>query len=304
MRYFYPGLLFYSQRKWLSRSWLTLVFLLVFGVLHSQSPPQSSQWLNVYTLHPNRSHQFKLVVPGGSEKIKFKAGWTLTETRAGITIQRVLEQDTLVTIPRDRLVPLTSPWKMAALKISTESPGKIYFQPVPFLDPSDAFLNQTLYLSLPVNEELWVTHWHTKWSAITIPFSIRPAIGNRIRSQVTSEFKVGTAFSLNHDWEFYKNRGLAIKTRTYGFSFGLGFGLGRVKLDEGSTLLSGASYENDEEGLILFVTPGLGFNIRGFKILAFYGWDLGLTQNTNDWNYNGKPYLGVGLGFDFWTLKR
>jgi hypothetical protein len=175
---------------------------------------------------------------------------------------------------------------------------------VPFIDPADAPLNQMVYISLPVHEELLLTHLHTKWSAITIPFSIRPAVGNRLNSQVTSEFKIGTAFSLNYDWELYKNRRLEIRTRTYGISAGLGFGLGRVELNEGSTRLSGANYTNEEQGLIFFITPGLGLNIRGFKILGFYGWDIGLTKNTNDWNYNRKPYIGVGLGFDFWTMKR
>ncbi|RAR46650.1 hypothetical protein [Flavobacterium lacus] len=265
---------------------------------------QQRKIVNVYTLHHKWPHQDKVIVPIGTKKVMLKAGWTMTEEIAGMTIQRVLEKDTLIATPRDSTVTVLSNWKIAGIKYTAESPGKIYLSPVPFIEESDAPLNQMVYIPLPVHEELLLTHLHTKWSAITIPFTIRPAIKNRLNSQVTSELKIGTSFSLNYDWEFYKNRRLDVKTRTYGISAGLGFGLGRVGLDEGTTRLSGANYTNEEEGLIFFITPGLGVNVRGFKVLGFYGWDIGLTKNTGDWNYNRKPYIGIGLGFDFWTMKR
>ncbi|HBI00915.1 MAG TPA: hypothetical protein PLL09_10025 [Flavobacterium sp.] len=283
---------------------LFTIFFLSSVVLCYGQQKQQRKIVNVYTLHHQWPHQDKVIVPIGTKKVKLKAGWTITEEIAGITIQRTLENDTLISTPRDSTVTVLSNWKIAGIKYTAESPGKIYLSPVPFIEESDAPLNQMVYISLPVHEELLLTHLHTKWSAITIPFTIRPAIKNRLNSQVTSELKIGTSFSLNYDWEYYKNRRLDIKTRTYGISAGLGFGLGRVKLDEGSTQLSGANYTNEEEGLILFITPGVGLNIRGFKVLGFYGWDIGLTKNTNDWNYNRKPYIGIGLGFDFWTLKR
>lgn len=265
---------------------------------------QQRKMVNVYNVNPKKLKHSKVYLPIGSEKVHLKEGWTITEKKAGIVIQRILEKDTVIVSTRDSAVSLVSNWKIEAIKFSADKPDKMFLNPVPFITESDSLLNQLVYIPIPVNEEIRLTHLHTKWSAITIPFSIRPAINNRLKSQVTNEFKVGTAFSLNHDWEFYKNRRIDIKSRTYGLSLGLGFGLGRVKLDEGSTRLSGANYSNEEEGLIFFITPGLGLNIRGFKVLGFYGWDIGLTQNTTDWNYNKRPYIGIGLGFDFWTLKR
>ncbi len=283
---------------------LLLINVNWFAMLPSYSQQlQQRKIINTYKLNPKWLNHNKVFLPIGTQKIRLKAGWTITEKKAGITIQRIVERDTIVVSTRDSAVTLVSNWKIEAIKFSPENPGKIFLNPVPFTTESDSLLNQLVYIPIPVNEEIHVTHLHTKWSAITIPFSIRPAI-NRLNNQITNEFKVGTAFSLNHDWEYYKNRRLDIKGRTYGISLGLGFGLGRVKLDEASTQLSEANYENEEEGLIFFFTPGLGFNIRGFKILGFYGWDIGLTQNTKDWNYNRRPYIGLGLGFDFWTLKR
>jgi hypothetical protein len=265
---------------------------------------QQRKILNVYTLHHEKSNQNKVVLPIGTKKEKWKAGWTISETKAGITIQRVLEKDTLIYIPSDSTIAVTKNWKIESVKHTAQEPDKVYLNPVPFLDSLNVHLNQLAYIPLPVNEKVILTHLHTKWSAITIPFTIRPAIRNRLNSQVTSELKIGTALSLNHDWEVFKNRRIDVKKNTYGFSAGLGFGLGRVTLDNGSTRLSENNYDNEEQGLVFFITPGIGLNIRGFKILGFYGWDVGLTKNTRDWNYNKRPYIGVGLGFDFWTMKK
>lgn len=291
----------HKRHQKVSSVWL-ICFLMSFALGYGQK--QERKVLNVYTLHHKRPFQNQVMVPIGQEKILLKAGWTITEEKAGIKIQRVLAKDSLILQPKDSMIVVTKNWKIAGIKYTADNPGKIFLSPVPFTEERHQYLNQMMYIDLPVHEVLMLTHLHTQWSAITIPFNIRPAMSNRINSQVTSEFKIGTKFSLNYDWEYFKNRRLDIKKRAYGISAGFGFGLGRVTLDNTSTLLSGANYENEEDGLVFFVTPGIGINIRGFKILGFYGWDIGLTKNTNDWNYNRRPYVGIGLGFDFWTLKR
>ena len=292
----------FTKRHEIATSLWLVCFLMSFAFCYGQK--QERKMLNVYTLHHKQSNQNQVMVPIGQEKILLKAGWTITEEKAGIKIQRILTNDSLIIQPKDSMVVVTKNWKIIDIKYTTENPSKIFLSPVSFTEEENQHLNQIVYINLPVHEEILFTHLHTKWSAITIPFSIRPAISNRVNSQVTSEFKIGTKFSLNYDLEFFRNRRLDIKKRSYGISAGFGFGLGRVTLDNSSTSLSGANYENEEDGLVFFLTPGLGFNIRGFKILGFYGWDIGLTKNTNDWNYNRKPYIGIGLGFDFWTMKR
>ncbi len=288
--------------------WLPLLCLMVCCFWLSNSTcfgqPQQKKVINVYTLHRDWHHQHKVVIPSGLHKEVLKAGWTLTEVKGGVTIQRTLEKDTLIVTKKDSSIAVLTNWKIQNIKHTNDAPDKVYLNPIPFTETADAALNQIVYIPLPANEKVIFSHVHTKWSAITIPFTIRPAVDNRLNSQVTSEFKIGTAFSLNQDWEVFKNRRMDAKKNTYGFSAGLGFGLGRITLNDGSTSLSGATYENEEEGLVFFVTPGLGLNIRGFKILGFYGWDFGLTKNINDWNYHRKPYIGIGLGFDFWTLRR
>jgi len=284
---------------------ITIGFIVLFliGFSNSVYSQQKSKIINVYTLHHKWLNPNKVFYPLGIKKEILKAGWTLTETKAGYVIQRTLERDTTINVPKDSAVKVITNWKIENLKHTDQTPDKIFFSPVDFTATTDSLLNQTAYIKLPVNEETTLTRLHINWSAITIPFTIRPAI-NGLKSQVTSELKLGTVVSLSHDWEVFKNRRMEIKRTSYGFSAGLGFGLGRVTLDNGSTKLSGANYNDTEEGLLFFVTPGIGFNIRGFKILGFYGWDIGLTKNTDDWNYNRKPYVGLGLGFDFWKLKR
>lgn len=269
-----------------------------------QNQEQRKKHIGVYTLNPNVLHLNKVYMPIGTKKELLKKGWVLTEKKVGLEYQRTLVNDTLITSKQDSLINVVQKWRLENITPSTTEIGKIYLNPVYFTNHFDDKLNSIGYIVIPVNEKATFTHTYSRWSAITIPFSIRPAINGKLRSQVTSEFKIGTAFSLNHDWLIYRNRRMEMKKSTYGFSAGLGFGLGRVELNNDSTSLSNANYTSEEEGLIFFITPGVGLNVRGFKVLGFLGWDVGLTKNTNDWNYNQKPYLGVGIGFDFWTLKK
>lgn len=281
-----------------------LLILCIFCIhLAGMAQVQQRKWLNVYTLNPKLMHQDTVLMPLGTKTEILKAGWKITEVINGITVQRTLEKDSIIRTRKDSVITLKKRWKFEHVKHTSAEPDKVYLNPVLFVDEEGSDFNTIAYIPLPPGEKVIFTHVHTKWSAITIPFSIRPAIRGRLNSQVTSEFKIGTAFSLNHDWEVYKNRRMDAKRNIYGFSLGLGFGLGRVPLNNSTTRLSGANYDDEEEGLVLFITPGLGFNIRGFKILGFYGWDIGLTQNTADWNYNRRPYVGIGLGFDFWTRR-
>lgn len=280
---------------------LILLFLGFFTEVHGQE--QTKKWLNVYTLHPKYNTQDTVVMPIGTQKEILKAGWTITEVKNGFTIQRVLEKDSTIVIKKDSVLKINTPWKIEHIKHTAVEPDKVYLNPIAFVKGKKVDFNQIAYIPLPVGEKLILTHLHTNWSAITIPFSIRPRIRGRLNSQVTSELKIGTKFSLNHDWEVFKNRRMDVKKNTYGFSVGMGFGLGKVPLNNSTTRLSENDYNIEEEGLVLFLTPGAGINIKGFKILVFYGWDIGLTNNTKDWDYNKRPYIGIGLGFDFWTRK-
>lgn len=283
---------------------LFICFQFGFAQKSNERQFQKRKNINYFILNPKFSNLDSVFMSIGKKKEILKAGWIITENRNGITIQREIKKDTLVEVKSDSVVQVNRSWRIENIKVVATENGRINLNPVLFLNPSDQKLNAVAYLKIPENDKIVLTHFHTKWSAITIPFSIRPSINGRVRSQVTNEFKIGTAFSLNHDWEFYKNQRLEVKKNTYGLSFGLGFGLGRVELDNVSTSLSNANYDNEEQGLILFLTPGVGVNIRGFKVLGFFGYDIGLTKNMNDWNYNKRHYMGIGFGFDFWTLKR
>jgi len=275
-----------------------------FGQSKEHEQLQKKKFINYYLLNPKISHQDTVYFSIGKRKELLKAGWVVVENKKGFVVQRTIEKDTLIESIVDSAVQVNRTWKIENINVNLSEIGKLNLNPVVFVNSGDKMLNNIAHVKIPVNDVLVLKHFHTKWSAITIPFSIRPAIGGNVRSQVTNEFKIGSAFSLNYDWEFYKNRRLEIKRNTYGLSFGFGFGLGRIVLDNASTSLSLENYDNEEQGLAVFVTPGLGLNIRGFKFLGFFGYDIGLTSNVKDWNYNKRPYLGIGFGFDFWTLKR
>jgi hypothetical protein len=74
------------------------------------------------------------------------------------------------------------------------------------------------------------------------------------------------------------------------------FGFSKVTLNTASTSLLKTPYKNEEDGLAFFIGPGIGLNLKGFQVNFSYGWDLAITKNVKDWNYNNKGYMGIGLG--------
>ncbi len=116
--------------------------------------------------------------------------------------------------------------------------------------------------------------------------------------------KIGASVTYNYNREKFLNRRIKASRTVRGISTGIGFGFSKVTLDSNSTSLAEEPNIKSEDGLAIFITPGIGLNLRKFQIDLFIGWDFGVTKNTKQWNYNGKPYLGLGLGVDINTFTQ
>lgn len=277
------------------------MFILLY--LSSFGQEQSTAF-DRYRIHPNWPNQQTAYYKIGMKRDTLKKGWITTEAKGNILIQRVLLKDTIIVSVVDSPVQILSNWKIGELKYTNDSPEKLILNPYVFTNPHDDYLNDKFHLKIPENSSITLTHSFVKWNAITIPFAIRPALNDTIGSKVTADLKIGASFSYNFNWETFKNRRIEIKKSVIGISGGLGFGFSKVTLDKSSTSLSKEPFKNSEDGLALFITPGIGINLKGFQIAGFYGWDIGLTKNVTSWNYNKKPYFGIGLGIDIPTFGK
>jgi hypothetical protein len=281
------------------------LLLLTILILCTRSYGQNQNIdLNRYGIHANWEHQNLAYYPIGTQKDTLKAGWTITENKGAIQVQRTLLKDTIVSTKVDSAILIKSNWKAGEIRHTADAPDKLFVNPYEFTSPEDAYLNEKFYLKIPENHRIVLTHSFVKWSAITIPFAIRPALNDTIGSRLTADLKIGVSVSYNFNWETFKNRRIEVQKSVLGISAGLGFGFSMVTLDKSSTSLSEKPLEDTDEGLAFFITPGIGINLKGFKVVGFYGWDLGLTKNVAAWNYNKRPYIGIGLGIDISTLGK
>ncbi|WP_200974397.1 hypothetical protein [Echinicola sp. 20G] len=273
---------------------ITLLLLL----LSLPSFSQQEKEISFYKLRPFIQTQDTVYMKTGKKKVHLKKGWIVTEEKAGVTVQRVLEKDSVFSVPQDIPVKVTSKWKIGEVKHTDDAPGKLYLNPYHFTSSKDTNLNHQSYLQIPENGYVRLLRHAVKWSAITIPFAVRPALNDTIGSKVKTDLKLGASISYNLNWETFKNRRFKAKNNAMGFAGGLGFGLSKVNLNASSTSLLEKPYEHEEDGLAFFLAPGIGINIRGFQLSFSYAWDIPLTQNVKDWNYANRGYYGVGLGIN------
>lgn len=293
-----------SIRNKMKKAVVLLIICTVFNSVFGQAIETKNTFKNKYKINNNDAHQDTAYYQIGAKRDTLKAGWTIIETRGGIQIQRVLSKDTIIVSKIDSIVGITSNWKVSEVKHTNDAPDKLFINPFNFQDTSLSWRNAKFFLKIPENRQIVLMHTFFTWSAITIPFAVRPSLNDTIGNKITTDLKVGASFSFNYNREAFKNRRIEAKRSTKGISMGIGFGFSKVTLDKSSTSLSKEPYKESEDGLALFVNPGIGVNLRGFQVALFYGWDIGLTENVDDWNYNKKPYWGIGLGIDLSTFGK
>ncbi len=257
-----------------------------------------------YRIHVNWDYQDTAYFQIGTKKDVLKSGWTIIETKGGVQIQRTLLKDTTITSKIDSAIKISGNWKASEVKHSNDAPDKLLLNPDSFTDKKNDHLNKKCYLKIPENSRIVLMHSFIKFSAITIPFAVRPSLNDTIGSKITTDLKIGGSVSYNMNWETFKNRRIEAKKSVVGISTGLGFGFSKITLDNTSTSLIEKPYKYAEDGLAFFINPGIGLNLKGFQIVGFYGWDFGLTKNVADWNYNKKKYLGIGLGIDITSFGK
>ncbi|MCT4665118.1 MAG: hypothetical protein N4A45_07790 [Flavobacteriales bacterium] len=272
---------------------LLITLLLNITIVFSQD--QETE-IGQYRLRRDKSFQDTVYMKTGSEEIKIPKGWTITETIAGISTQRTLDQDYSITVKKYVPIEVKSNWKIGEIKHSDEEPDKLYLNPYHFIKKKYDSLNNKGYIKIPENSSVTLVKSFVKWQTITIPFAIRPALNDSIGSKVTTDLKIGASISYNYNWEKFKNRRIKAKKSSRGVSVGVGFGFSKVTLNSSSTSLLNRPYKNEEDGLAFFISPGIGLNLKGFQVNFSYGWDIPVTENVKDWNYANEGYLGIGLG--------
>ena len=168
---------------------------------------------------------------------------------------------------------------------------------------------------------------YSNWEigAVTVPFKLRfgynMMIGDsantsiNVKAETQTDVNLGlyAAYTIGKVSYRYRDKEEILPNQNY-FSIGPLLSLSTVKLDSAST---SASHFTKDEGMIErnflayettrpAVSTGVAvmFGIRDIRFGAFLGCDFAFGENSSKWNYQGKPWLGFGLGYNLAFIRK
>lgn len=148
-----------------------------------------------------------------------------------------------------------------------------------------------------------------EFGVVTIPFKYRFGY-TKNNIQVKQEFQADLNVGVFGGYKLGRYRvryeGTTLKDlANLSCTIGGFLNLSTTTLDSISTTLGKVPFKKEEKASIGVLAPGIGImaSIYNFQIGAFLGWDLGFGQYAKQWNFNGRPWLGFGIGYNltsFW----
>lgn len=91
-------------------------------------------------------------------------------------------------------------------------------------------------------------------------------------------------------------------SNTWKFTFGAFIGASSIKLNGSNTSNSSAPLTSEITKGAASTGIGLCFSFNKINVGTFYGYDYAFGDDTEKWNYNKKPWLGLALGYSIFNL--
>ncbi|PRX54407.1 hypothetical protein [Flagellimonas meridianipacifica] len=127
--------------------------------------------------------------------------------------------------------------------------------------------------------------------------------------EIPETFSTGINISLFGGYTFGStkfNRRIKVKNREIvrKVTFGVLLGTGTETLKETNTDGTEEAPMGSDELTIGVASLGTGlvYSRNKLAIGLFYGWDFGVGSTSNTWNYDNRPWIGIGLGYDIFKL--
>lgn len=138
-------------------------------------------------------------------------------------------------------------------------------------------------------------------SAFAIPLKYRfkdeeEGLSEEFSTEFNVNLFIGYSFGKT---SFFNRKKVGAKSNTWKLTGGVFFGASTVTLNNSNTSLDEAPLTDEEiaKGLFSFGF-GVVYAINKINLGAFYGWDYAIGDDADKWNYNKKPWLGVGIGYE------
>lgn len=207
-----------------------------------------------------------------------------------------------ITTDEDNLTPgAGGNKKIDFIKVITPSPlGSLSPFSIPEGKAASEPDKKKFYFSIKEEDEKKFVYaqWKPYVQGIVIPIKFRLATGG-VPPQVESGPTLALAPGFKRSWNTYHGtkNALGFSTNSISVSAGLILGLGVTDVNSKTTQNQVADINATKNAVI-----PLGFHFvagyNNFNVGAALGWDAITGPNSSKWNYNGKPWVGLIVGFD------
>jgi hypothetical protein len=150
-----------------------------------------------------------------------------------------------------------------------------------------------------------------EFGPITIPIKIRPGFTKNnvsVQQEFTGDLNLGAfgGYKIGkYRARYVRGEGFTQLPASLSCTVGGFLSFSAAGLDKTNTTAGNTPITDDSKKTIGIVSPGIGimYSIYNFQIGFFGGFDLGVGSNAKNWNYNNKPWMGLGFAYNlsnFW----
>ncbi len=166
--------------------------------------------------------------------------------------------------------------------------------------------SKTLYYTLKDGQTVKLNFWEINATALTVPFKYRPKSNSSedIKGVFSTSFNAGLFGGISHGrTKFHYRKKVGNQSFTEKISLGMFLGAASETLTEKNTNDGSGLTDSESQTIgLASIGTGLVFSRNKLSLGLFMGWDLGIGSLSDSWDYNGRLWLGVGLGYDIFKL--
>ena len=181
---------------------------------------------------------------------------------------------------------------------------KLYLNP--YINPIKSKFDRDVYYYKLKNRQT-VKLDFTEWviNALTIPLKYRFDPGTNATGEFSVDFNANLFIGhTNGSTKFLHREKVDNKEfKTY-FTNGIYLGVSTTTLNSVNTSRATTPLVDEEVTAGLFsIGYGFGGGIDKVTLMTFIGIDFAVGAKSDLWNYEGKPYLGLGVGYDLFKFN-
>ncbi|MDH6250963.1 hypothetical protein M2347_000690 [Chryseobacterium sp. H1D6B] len=226
-----------------------------------------------------------------------KGGKVLDWSKKQVLTFKILEDNGVIVDQDDTKIKLKA-------NIKAEK-GRLYIYPWKFNgakeDKINKFIkNNTFCIELKDNVNFAVNMHEWQAGVMTIP--LKAYIGRRNKENTGGMVETGVGIGGYAGWKFLAkthfvklNHEEDYRVYVSGLSINGLLGLSAVQLADDNSNDNSVTFRGKFPALNTGIA--LGAHYKELGLLLSFGWDIPLNKYGSNWNFKGKPWVGIGLGY-------